>query len=63
MRWAQQTYEVESIPLNVKEDWGIITVKDKSFTGYRFFPHRVQGEGFFLTVLRKTDHQGAAEDD
>lgn len=57
LRWAQQTYEVESIPLSVKEEWGIITVKDKSFTGYRFFPHRVQGEGFFLTVLRKTDHQ------
>ena len=61
LRWLQQEYEVESIPLNLKEEWGIITVKDNSFTGYRFFPHRVQGEGFFLTALRKTDHQGESK--
>ena len=28
-----------------------ITVSDK---GYRFFPHKTRGEGFFLSVLRKT---------
>ena len=25
--------------------------------GYRFYPHRVKGEGFFITVLRKTEPQ------
>ena len=57
LKWLQQEYEVESIPLTLKNEWGIITVKDNSLTGYRFFPHRVQGEGFFLTALRKIDDQ------
>jgi len=61
LKWLQQEYGVESIPLILKKEWGIITVKDNSFTGYRFFPHRVQGEGFFLTALRKTDHQGESK--
>jgi Uncharacterized conserved protein len=25
--------------------------------GYRFYPHKVNGEGFFLSVMRKTDEQ------
>ena len=31
--------------------------KRNSTDGYRFFPHRVKGEGFFLAALRKIDHQ------
>ena len=57
LKWLQQEYEVESIPLDIKEDWGIHIVNDNDLIGYRFFPHRVKGEGFFLAALRKIDHQ------
>ena len=57
LKWLQQEYEVESIPLDIKEDWGIHVVNDNDLIGYRFFPHRVKGEGFFLAALRKIDHQ------
>jgi len=40
--------ELLSLDLNGNQD---ITVTD---FGYRFYPHKTRGEGFFLTVLRKT---------
>lgn len=57
LQWLRKEYEVETIPLNVMDEWGIITVKDNSITGYRFFPHLTKGEGFFLTVVRKLNDQ------
>lgn len=29
----------------------------EKLSGYRFYPHRVKGEGFFISVLRKTEPQ------
>jgi 16S rRNA C967 or C1407 C5-methylase (RsmB/RsmF family)/NOL1/NOP2/fmu family ribosome biogenesis protein len=43
------------VPLN--EAWGIVETqsdKHKAF-GYRFYPHQLRGEGFFLAVLQKQD--------
>ena len=57
LRWLQQEYEVESIPLNIEGEWGMHIVNDNDLVGYRFFPHRVKGEGFFLAALRKIDRQ------
>lgn len=53
--WLKQEYQAESIALQTNPDWGIHTVATDVITGYRFFPHRVKGEGFFLSVLRKLD--------
>jgi NOL1/NOP2/sun family putative RNA methylase len=55
--WLKQEYEIESLPLKIYDDWGIDKVEDNSIFGYRFFPHRVKGEGFFLSALRKKNHQ------
>src|SRR5688572_16560781 len=57
LKWLQQEFEVEPIGLNIRDEWGIVTVKDNPITGYRFFPHHTKGEGFFLAALRKTNHQ------
>jgi NOL1/NOP2/fmu family ribosome biogenesis protein len=32
-----------------------VETADGTFFGYRFFPHRVAGEGFFLTALKRPD--------
>lgn len=44
-----------SVPL--PEEWGIVeTVSPKhQMKGYRFFPDRVLGEGFFISAMQKTD--------
>ena len=48
--WMETELGAELIRLNT-DAFPEITVSDK---GYRFFPHKTRGEGFFLSVLRKT---------
>jgi len=55
--WLGQTYEVESLEVPMPEDWGIVSVRSaqKGLIGYRCFPDKVDGEGFFLAALRKLE--------
>jgi len=51
------TEHFSPLPLELPPDWGIregfVEHGGKSFTGYRFYPHKVAGEGFFMTFLQK----------
>ena len=57
------TYEPVRLPLHPA--WGIqetqVQTEQGLFFGYRFFPHQVQGEGFFITVLKRPDDSFAME--
>jgi 16S rRNA C967 or C1407 C5-methylase (RsmB/RsmF family)/NOL1/NOP2/fmu family ribosome biogenesis protein len=53
--WLQQREGIKSVELEINPAWGIQKIEKGNMTGYRFFPHAVQGEGFFVAVLRKTD--------
>ncbi len=54
--WITKEFRLSSIKLSVDSDWGVIeTVTGSDNFGYRFFPDKVDGEGFFITVLKKTD--------
>jgi NOL1/NOP2/fmu family ribosome biogenesis protein len=57
LKIIHERYEPESIPLTINSEWNIDIVEKGVITGYRFFPHRIKGEGFFISVLRKTDEQ------
>lgn len=52
VRWLCDEHGAESLPLAIDDSWGVVRSLDVA--GYRFFPHRLKGEGFFLSVLRKT---------
>jgi 16S rRNA C967 or C1407 C5-methylase (RsmB/RsmF family)/NOL1/NOP2/fmu family ribosome biogenesis protein len=49
--WLCSRFPLEIVHLDIPESWGILDTG----AGYQFFPHRLQGEGFFLSVLRKKD--------
>ena len=55
--WIADNYEVVSLPVDVPEEWGIVTTVSPlhNLTGYRFFPDKVKGEGFFIAALQKKD--------
>ncbi len=55
LQWLSDNYEVDGIDLQVPETWHIETVQMGKLTGYRFYPHRVQGEGLFLAVIQKKE--------
>lgn len=57
--WLMGEHTLESIRIPVNSEWGIeetISASRKGF-GYRFYPHKVKGEGFFISVLRKKVEQ------
>lgn len=49
--------ELESISLDIPAEWGIAEVRSRQHKcyGYRFFPDKVRGEGFFIAVVRKKE--------
>ncbi|QOI97746.1 MAG: rRNA methyltransferase [Flammeovirgaceae bacterium] len=47
-----KTREAEPVALNIQKSWNIGVSTGKAI-GYRFYPHRVKGEGFFLAAIRK----------
>jgi 16S rRNA C967 or C1407 C5-methylase (RsmB/RsmF family)/NOL1/NOP2/fmu family ribosome biogenesis protein len=48
VQWLLQHFDLEKTDLSIPADWNIEATEG----GYRFFPHKVQGEGFFIGVLR-----------
>lgn len=49
--WLTRMYDLEPLRLSVPTTWGIAETDG----GYRFFPHRLRGEGFFISVFRKKE--------
>lgn len=54
--WMINEFDLESCAITLEESWGIVPVASDQHkaTGYRFYPDRVKGEGFFIAALRKT---------
>lgn len=44
----------EPIRLNIPKEWGIVEKYVDNSVGYQCYPHRVKGEGFFISLFRKT---------
>ena len=51
--WICRELGAESVELTVNKEWNIGGALTGNRHCYRFFPHRVKGEGFFLSVLKK----------
>ncbi len=52
--WLVTEHEVECITADIDSIWGIdVSLTSKGMTGYRFFPGKVKGEGFFIAAVRK----------
>lgn len=55
LQWLAQNNEIESIRIPIKDHWGVEEIQHRNLFGYRFLPHKVKGEGFFLTLIRKKE--------
>lgn len=53
--WLLQEKQVSYCPLLLNSDWGITETKQ----GYRFWPDKVKGEGFFIACFRKLEGDDA----
>lgn len=56
MDWVMKELSADSCSLTVNSQWGIVNVQSQSGgNGYRFWPDKVKGEGFFLACFQKKD--------
>ncbi len=55
--WLGEAQELESLDVPMPAEWGVTQViaGPKGLTGYRCFPDKVSGEGFFIAAMRKTE--------
>jgi 16S rRNA C967 or C1407 C5-methylase (RsmB/RsmF family)/NOL1/NOP2/fmu family ribosome biogenesis protein len=54
--WMGTELDATSIRVPLQPEWGIEPTQspNKQMQGYRFFPDKVRGEGFFIAGIRKT---------
>jgi 16S rRNA C967 or C1407 C5-methylase (RsmB/RsmF family)/NOL1/NOP2/fmu family ribosome biogenesis protein len=50
MDWLQANFDLENIPVPLSPDWHIVRTAAE---GYRFYPDKLKGEGFFITCFRR----------
>lgn len=51
-RWIAKG-TLKSLSLDLDDAWGFQTVESSTIVGYQAYPHRVRGEGFYLSVFEK----------
>ncbi|MBS1558589.1 MAG: rRNA methyltransferase [Bacteroidetes bacterium] len=57
IKWLVDNKKAESLALKVKSDWGVEEIHNGNIYGYRFYPHKITGEGFFISVIQKKEEQ------
>lgn len=55
MDWLSRATGASGCRLQVKQEWNIVESVSGNNYGYRFYPDKLKGEGFFLAVFRKED--------
>jgi len=53
--WLTGELKMESVKMKIVDDWGIIETVSAKYNapGYRFYPDKLKGEGFFIAVFKK----------
>ncbi len=61
IRWLLEKHEAECLRLKISDFPGITEIDFHGIYGYGFYPGKIRGEGFFISVIRKTDGQSAIQ--
>ena len=55
--WLSSQHDVEFLRIETDASWSIDEVVEGPVFGYRFYPHKAIGEGFFIAVVKKNQPQ------
>jgi len=53
MEWLSKKEDLEFLSVPLSQQWGIMETRVRNTIGYKFYPHKVNGEGFFISAVRK----------
>ena len=57
--WLTKENTFESCKINFQENWGIVETAKNNVYGYRFYPDKIKGEGFFIAAFKKNEDSNA----
>ena len=57
-----QSHKGVSVSIDIPKHSGITVTTNNQINGYRFYPHLLKGEGFFLSVIKKTAEEPSDSD-
>ncbi len=58
--WLMKEKEAETCMLDIPDEWNIVAVQGQTGAeGYRFWPDKVKGEGFFIAAFRKKEGESS----
>lgn len=55
LKWLAHQHDVDFIRIPNAKSFGVEEVEENGILGYRFFPHRLAGEGFFIAGIIKKE--------
>lgn len=59
VKFITDEFSYQPVRIQLDPSWGIEEIRienaDDTFFGYRFFPHKVKGEGFFVAVFKRPE--------
>jgi 16S rRNA C967 or C1407 C5-methylase (RsmB/RsmF family)/NOL1/NOP2/fmu family ribosome biogenesis protein len=55
--WMNEEFSIFNFQLSIEKNWNIV----ESSVGYRFWPDKVEGEGFYIACVRKLDGETEGE--
>jgi len=60
--WLCDNFDVSAVKIATDSSWNIVETESEKHKcpGYRFYPHQVKGEGFFVTCFKKNDGETQA---
>ncbi|PKQ67398.1 methyltransferase RsmF C-terminal domain-like protein [Raineya orbicola] len=53
LHWLCKNFDLQSVKIPISENWNITEIQEKGNYAYRFFPHILKGEGFFISCMQK----------
>jgi len=56
--WLAENFDCEDAGVETPDQWNIVRTEAGGIECFRFYPHRVSGEGFFVCAVRKTGQKG-----
>jgi len=55
VKWLLDEHGLTNLSINVNPEWNIQPSVLNGVEGYRFYPHKLNGEGLFVSLLQKTN--------
>ncbi|WP_420385539.1 methyltransferase RsmF C-terminal domain-like protein [Roseivirga sp.] len=55
IQWLNEQLDAKGISLELENSWGFSKTQTSGIDGFHAYPHKVKGEGFFITAVTKTE--------